>query len=206
MNTQKSTELFNQALDFLDKGEFEKGLHKLDLALISARSEDDMITLIPALVCAADLHMQLDAFDEAQALLDEIFTLEKAMPASSLEDDALLAKEIANAHVIHNMLLCRRLFNKALDLLEAEQLEAGEYAMQQTIVLSQQKGNYEILLAALICMADMLIQLGRKAEARLFLEQALTHEKTGQALSVQPAYKDVFEDNFARAHELLSLL
>lgn len=208
MTTKNSAEQFSVALTLLDEGDFDKGRVALEQCIESAREQEDLNTLIPALLGMADLLVQLDEFDQADDLLKEIFACEQKLKEQSKgeENDETLMQDIQTAHFVEDMLLCRRVFNKALDLLETNQIEEGEYAMQQAVALSEQKNCYDTLLPSLICMADMLIQLNRGQEARVYLERALKYEETGEAVAAIPTYKDVFADNFERARELFASL
>ena len=208
MSISNNSSLFSEALVLLDDGDFVQGQVKLEEVIESSRRQEDFNTLIPALVCMADLQVQLDEFERADALLGEVFSCEKKIEVRNKkeeqQDDETLVQDIQNAHFVHDMLMCRRVFNKALDLLETDLLEDGEFAMLQAITLSEQKKCYDTLLASLICMADMLIQLKRPEEAKVFLDKALTYESSGEAVANLPTYKEVFADNFERARELLT--
>ncbi|MBC1062209.1 hypothetical protein HVX93_17510 [Escherichia coli] len=60
---------FRKALLLLDYGKLDKGRKKLELVVVQAESEGDIVTLVQSLVCLGDLLIEIGLFREAEPLL-----------------------------------------------------------------------------------------------------------------------------------------
>lgn len=86
-------------------------------------------------------------------------------------------------------------FQKALLLLDYGKIEKGEEKLKYVISQAESENDDLTLVRALVCLGDLLSELGKNDEARIFLTKALSYKRDDDVLAYE----------FNRAAELLSL-
>ncbi|RUS68054.1 hypothetical protein CUZ56_00538 [Saezia sanguinis] len=95
----------------------------------------------------------------------------------------------------------RQHFQKALFLLDQQNIEGGEAALNDVICQAKAEGDVVLLAQALVCLGDLLIQSSREKEALQHLRRVLT---LGQEVEdFEERYDDVLNDELLRAKQLL---
>lgn len=92
------------------------------------------------------------------------------------------------------MTACQK-FQKALMLLDRGALDRGEEVLRDVVADAEHESDQVALVQSLVCLGDLLFEVGRSSEARTFLERALQDTRND----------DVLAHEFARAKELLGL-
>ncbi|WP_027016583.1 tetratricopeptide repeat protein [Comamonas composti] len=91
-------------------------------------------------------------------------------------------------------MVARQKFQKALMLLDRGAVDRGEVILREVVTESESDGDVIALVQGLVCLGDLLHELGRPSEARPFLERALQEKRDD----------DLLAQEFERAKELLS--
>nr|WP_132454852.1 hypothetical protein [Paraburkholderia sp. BL8N3] len=92
-------------------------------------------------------------------------------------------------------MIARQKFQKALMLLDRGALDRGEEILRDVVVEAERESDPVALVQGLVCLGDLLFEVGRSSEARPFLKRALEETRDD----------DLLGHEFARAKELLGL-
>ncbi|MDR6382936.1 hypothetical protein [Paraburkholderia caribensis] len=92
-------------------------------------------------------------------------------------------------------MVARQKFQKALMLLDRGVLDGGEEILRDVVADAGHESDQVALVQGLVCLGDLLFEVGRSSEGRAFLERALQETR----------HDDVLAREFARAKELLGM-
>ncbi|WP_435626030.1 hypothetical protein [Escherichia ruysiae] len=84
---------------------------------------------------------------------------------------------------------------KALLLLDYGKLDKGRAQLENIILQAENENDFVILVRALVCLGDLLFEVGSLEDAKIYLNKALSYKVN--------INDDLLDYEFSRASELL---